>query len=82
MFGVGKGDGNPKEFNKHPLPQRGSLQSGLELNVCLSDCHDVLSNNNFCFISTFQLSKAFLSSENSNLGLSGEGSMKKHNSQP
>lgn len=37
MFGVGRGDANPEEFNKCPLPQSESLQSGLELDICISD---------------------------------------------
>lgn len=67
---------------KLSLPQSGSLQNVLELDACPSDCHDVLSNNSVCFISTFQLSQQFFSLVNSNLGLQSKGGTEKRSSQP
>ena len=66
-----------RKSKKLQIPQSKSLQSGLELNAYSSDFHDVLSNDSFCIISTFQFYQGFLSLVKSNLDLQSEGGAEK-----
>lgn len=81
-LGVGEEADSPGESQNLTLQPSGILQNGLELDPCPSDCDDVLSNNSFCFITTFQFSQEVLPVVNSDLGLYGEVDTEKRISEP